>query len=185
MNPVESGRFRVGPFSNCSHLLRTHLHLERELPAPWIESRSVRLYGPVLLGMGILLIGCGGSSGGGGGDKSSAAAANNAAIQSSAQQGISERQVTAELKRTLDAKPDSYGIGLHYSAPGAVDHCSIVVILTNPREINLYRGNDPAQPVVTDPSGSVGVKVSSTTQDKAACLRAAEVALAKAFPPGD
>jgi hypothetical protein len=108
-----------------------------------------------------------------------AEAANEAAIEEADAEAVSEDEVAATLDRELGAQPNEYGTGLDYDAPGATDSCTIIVILTTPEEVELYRGDppDPGQPIVTNPDGSVGVKVTSTDQDQAACLRAAEGAL--------
>jgi len=129
----------------------------------------------VAVAASLLVAGCGGDDA----SPERAGSANEAAIEQAEAEAVGEDEVAAMLERELGAQPDEYGIGLDYDAPGAADPCSVVVILTSPEEVTLYRGDppDPEQPVVTNPAGTVGVKVSATARDKAACLRAAAGAL--------
>lgn len=132
-------------------------------------------------GAAVLLVSaCGGDGAGdptAGGGGTSAESANQAAVEEAEAEQMTAVDVEIELAQKLDVRRNELG-DLDFVTPGA-DSCTIVVILPSPEHVAMYRGDppDPAQPVVTNPEGTIGVKISATREDQAACLRAAEVAL--------
>lgn len=106
------------------------------------------------VGLAALLVGCGGS-----GDSSSTVF--------NAEAELSEASIAQQAGFT----PHSSGIGYEYEG------CDVAVVLTDKQEIELYAG--AGDTVVTDPTGSFGVK----TEDSPVCVNALTIALKKVESP--
>ena len=104
-----------------------------------------------------------------------APASNDQVIEQAEDDAASTDQVIAHMTTTLKARPDPLGISPQYDAAGASDPCTISVLMTTPEEIALYE--DAGDDVIKNPSGTVGVKLTTTDADRAACMRAMSDAL--------
>lgn len=123
----------------------------------------------ILILAALTLAACGSS------EEPAATTDNQAIIEEAEAVAVSQADATAHLRRELNAKPDEFGMFLEYRAAGAANPCSLILVLTTPQEIALYE--DAGDAILKNPSGTVGVKLSTVTTDRAACMRAASDAL--------
>jgi hypothetical protein len=116
----------------------------------------------------VAISGCGGGG-------STGSEHNTQVISTAEKAAASEQSIKQALLRLPGARP--YQDAAEYLAPGedpsdlnTHSACSVVVILASPQEVATYKGDDA---VVTNPEGTVGVKVVGSDADQAGCLREA------------